>query len=117
MSPFAVIILAGSICGILDLISASILFLARGGTFERLLQFIASGALGESSFRGGKKDGGARPDFPFRNCVHGSRCLLRRQPQLAASHRAANPLWNSLRRPDPSVYDIRHHSPISRAKA
>jgi uncharacterized membrane protein YagU involved in acid resistance len=55
MSPFAVIILAGSICGILDLLSASVLFLSRGGTFERLLQFIASGALGESSFRGGKK--------------------------------------------------------------
>jgi tetrahydromethanopterin S-methyltransferase subunit G len=50
-----VIVLAGSICGILDLISASALFLSRGGTFERLLQFIASGALGESSFRAGKK--------------------------------------------------------------
>ena len=55
MSPFGVIILASSICGILDLISASILFLSRGGTFERLLQFVASGALGESSFRGEKK--------------------------------------------------------------
>jgi uncharacterized membrane protein YagU involved in acid resistance len=55
MPPFAVIILTGSICGILDLVSASVLFLSRGGTFERLLQFIASGALGESSFRGGKK--------------------------------------------------------------
>jgi uncharacterized membrane protein YagU involved in acid resistance len=55
MSPIFVIALAGSICGILDLISASLLFLSRGGTFERLLQFIASGALGESSFRGGRK--------------------------------------------------------------
>jgi hypothetical protein len=55
LSPFAIIILAGTICGVLDLISATALFLLRGGTFERLLQFIASGALGESSFRGGKK--------------------------------------------------------------
>jgi hypothetical protein len=54
MPPFAVIILTGSICGILDLISAYALFLSRGGSFTRLLQFIASGALGESSFRGGK---------------------------------------------------------------
>lgn len=39
----------------LDLVSATALFLSRDGTFERLLHFIASGALGESSFRGGKK--------------------------------------------------------------
>jgi uncharacterized membrane protein YagU involved in acid resistance len=39
----------------LDLISATALFLSRGGTFERLLQFIASGALGESSFQGGTR--------------------------------------------------------------
>ena len=55
LSPFAIIILAGTICGVLDLISATALFVSKGGTFERLLQFIASGALGESSFRGGKK--------------------------------------------------------------
>ena len=54
-SPFAIIILAGTICAVLDIISATVLFLSKGGTFERLLQFIASGALGESSFRGGKK--------------------------------------------------------------
>jgi hypothetical protein len=34
MSGVAVIVLAGSICGILDLISASALFLSRGGTFD-----------------------------------------------------------------------------------
>ena len=55
LSPLAIITLAGTICGVLDLISATALFLSKGGTFERLLQFIASGALGESSFRGGKK--------------------------------------------------------------
>jgi uncharacterized membrane protein YagU involved in acid resistance len=55
LSPIATIILAGTICGVLDIISATALFISKGGTFERLLQFIASGALGESSFRGGKK--------------------------------------------------------------
>src|ERR1700721_702742 len=55
LSPFAIITLAGTICGVLDIISATALFLSKGGTLERLLQFIASGALGESSFRGGKK--------------------------------------------------------------
>jgi len=55
LSPFAIVVLAGTICGVLDLISATALFVSKGGTFGRLLQFIASGALGESSFRGGKK--------------------------------------------------------------
>jgi uncharacterized membrane protein YagU involved in acid resistance len=55
LSPFEIIILAGTICGVLDIISATVLFLSKGGTFGRLLQFIASGALGESSFRGGKR--------------------------------------------------------------
>jgi uncharacterized membrane protein YagU involved in acid resistance len=55
LSPFVIIVLAGTICGVLDLISATALFLSRGGTFERLLQFIASGALGESSFQGGTR--------------------------------------------------------------
>jgi uncharacterized membrane protein YagU involved in acid resistance len=55
LSPFAVIVLAGTICSVLDIISATVRFLSKGGTFERLLQFIASGALGESSFRGGRK--------------------------------------------------------------
>jgi hypothetical protein len=50
-----VIILAGSVCGVLDLISAAALFRSKGVSFERLLQFIASGALGESAFRNGKK--------------------------------------------------------------
>jgi hypothetical protein len=55
LSPLAIVILAGTICGVLDIISATVLFLSKGGTFERLLQFIASGALGGSSFRGGRK--------------------------------------------------------------
>ena len=55
MTGIGVIVLAGSVCGVLDLISASALFRLKGGTFERLLQFIASGALGESAFKGGKR--------------------------------------------------------------
>ena len=41
MTGIGVIVLAGSVCGVLDLISASALFRLKGGTFERLLQFIA----------------------------------------------------------------------------
>jgi uncharacterized membrane protein YagU involved in acid resistance len=55
MSAVAVIALAGSICGVFDLACASALFISRGGTFERLLQFIASGAVGEAAFKGGKR--------------------------------------------------------------
>jgi hypothetical protein len=54
MPSFAVIALAGSVCGVLDLASAAALFVSKGGTLERLLQFIASGALGDSSFKSGK---------------------------------------------------------------
>jgi hypothetical protein len=46
------IVLAGSVCGILDLISVTAL---NGGRLERLLQFVASGALSESPFNGGKR--------------------------------------------------------------
>ncbi len=58
MTGIGVIVLAGSVCGVLDLISASALFRLKGGTFERLLQFIASGAFGESAFKGGKRSAG-----------------------------------------------------------
>jgi hypothetical protein len=50
-----VIVLAGSVCGVLDLICAAALFKWKGGSFERLLQFIASGVLGESAFKNGKR--------------------------------------------------------------
>jgi len=55
MTGIEVIGFAGSVCGVLDLISATALFRLNGGSFERLLQFVASGALGESAFIGGKK--------------------------------------------------------------
>lgn len=55
MPSFAVIALAGSVCSVLDLASAAALFVSKGGTLERLLQFIASGALGDSSFKSGKR--------------------------------------------------------------
>lgn len=50
-----VILLAGSVCGVLDLISAATLFKLKGVSFKKMLQFIASGAIGESAFRIGKK--------------------------------------------------------------
>jgi uncharacterized membrane protein YagU involved in acid resistance len=39
---------------VLDLLCSTVLYKIKGVSFERLLQFIASGALGESSFKGGK---------------------------------------------------------------
>jgi len=45
-----------SVRGVLDFDKRySTLFKLNGGSFERLLQFVASGALGESAFNGGKK--------------------------------------------------------------
>jgi hypothetical protein len=41
------------IVGALDITSAFILALSRGSTIPRLLQFIASGALGQDAFKGG----------------------------------------------------------------
>jgi uncharacterized membrane protein YagU involved in acid resistance len=55
MKGVDVIVLAGSVCGVLDLMSAAALFKLKGGSLERMLQFIASGALGQSAFQGGKR--------------------------------------------------------------
>src|SRR5258708_20738933 len=65
MTGIGVIVVAGSVCGVRDLISASALFRLKGGTFERLLQFIASGAFGESAFKGGKRSAGVGFLFHF----------------------------------------------------
>src|SRR5271163_2631373 len=48
MNVFEIIALAGLLCGTLDFLMTSTLFKLRGGTYENLLQFIASGALGPS---------------------------------------------------------------------
>ena len=55
MIGIEVIGLAGSVCGVLDLISATALLKLNGGRLVRLLQFVASGAFGESAFNGGRK--------------------------------------------------------------
>ena len=54
MTGLKAVVLAGLVCGVLDLICAAALFRLVGGSFERLLQFIASGAFGESAFKSGK---------------------------------------------------------------
>ena len=65
MNVFEIIALAGLLCGTLDFLMTSTLFKLRGGTYEKLLQFIASGALGPSAFAGGKKTAVAGVFFHF----------------------------------------------------
>ena len=53
MHAFPAIAITGLIVGAMDIISAIVLTLFRGGTIMRLMQFIASGLLGKSAFQGG----------------------------------------------------------------
>lgn len=55
MTSLETISLAGLLSGILDLTATSTLVKTQGIPIERLLQTIASGALGSSSFQQGKK--------------------------------------------------------------
>jgi uncharacterized membrane protein YagU involved in acid resistance len=55
MTSFEIISLAGLLSGTLDITATSTLMRLQGIPIERLLQTIASGALGHSSFQGGKK--------------------------------------------------------------
>jgi hypothetical protein len=55
MTGFVAISAAALLSGILDLSATSTVMKAQGMPFERLLQGIASGVLGKSSFQGGKK--------------------------------------------------------------
>jgi uncharacterized membrane protein YagU involved in acid resistance len=55
MTSLKVISLAGLVAGALDIIATSILVKSQGIPLERLLQTIASGALGNSAFQQGKK--------------------------------------------------------------
>jgi hypothetical protein len=55
MTWFVVILFAALLSGALDLTATSILVGTQGIRFERLLQMIASGALGPPAFQGGKK--------------------------------------------------------------
>lgn len=47
------ILLAGLVAGVLDIADALIFTAARGGSPTRVLQYIASGVLGQDSFQGG----------------------------------------------------------------
>ena len=65
MNAFKVIVLAGFVCGTVDLLVTSTLFKLKGGAYERLFQFIASGALGARAFTGGKATAAAGVLFHF----------------------------------------------------
>ena len=54
MVDLGTIVLAGLVAGVLDLAASTTVFLAQGVPFERLLQGIASGALGPAAFKGGR---------------------------------------------------------------
>ena len=63
----AVEAIAASAClaGVLDISATGTIMATQGTPFERLLQFVASGALGASSFQGGKKTAGIGLFFHF----------------------------------------------------
>ncbi len=50
---FRAIAITGLIVGAMDITSAIVITLSRGGTITRLFQFIASGLLGPQAFQGG----------------------------------------------------------------
>ena len=54
MVDLGTVVLAGCVAGVLDLAASTTVFLAQGVPFERLLQGIASGALGPAAFKGGR---------------------------------------------------------------
>lgn len=53
MRAFRAIAITGLIVGTMDITSAIIITIVRGGTIMRLMQFIASGVLGKQAFQGG----------------------------------------------------------------
>jgi hypothetical protein len=53
MRAVRTIAITGLIVGAMDITSAIIITIARGGTVARLMQFIASGLLGPKAFQGG----------------------------------------------------------------
>ena len=63
----AVEAIAASAClaGVLDISATGTIMATQGTPFERLLKFVASGALGASSFQGGKKTAGIGLFFHF----------------------------------------------------
>jgi hypothetical protein len=65
MTRLGVITIAGLIAGVLDLAATSTLMRAKGIAVEQLLQSIASGALGPSAFKGGKRTAAVGLFFHF----------------------------------------------------
>jgi hypothetical protein len=65
MNSSVIIGIAGLVAGRLDLTASATLFVLKGGSLEKILQFIASGALGTRSFEGGKKTAAAGIGFHF----------------------------------------------------
>jgi hypothetical protein len=65
MTSLEVISFASLISGVLDLTATSTLMRAQGVPVERLLQTIASGALGPSAFQGGRRTASAGLFFHF----------------------------------------------------
>ncbi|MEO6818037.1 MAG: hypothetical protein ABI177_15195 [Edaphobacter sp.] len=65
MTGLEITALAGLLAGILDITATSTLFALQGLSIERLWQGIASGALGGSSFKGGKRSAAAGLFFHF----------------------------------------------------
>jgi hypothetical protein len=65
MNALKIIAFAGLLCGVLDITASGTLFVLKGGTLERILQFIASGAVGAKAFAGGKKTAAAGLFFHF----------------------------------------------------
>ena len=65
MTAVEAIVLSGCLAGVLDISATGAIMAAQGTPFERLLQFVASGALGPSSFQGGKKTAGIGLFFHF----------------------------------------------------
>jgi hypothetical protein len=59
VTGFAITAAAALLSGVLDLSATSTVMKIQGVPLERLLQTIASGALGKSSFEGGKKTAAA----------------------------------------------------------
>jgi uncharacterized membrane protein YagU involved in acid resistance len=53
------ILLSGGVAGILDIGATGLVMKAQGTPFRRLLQFVASGALGPAAFEGGRRTAAA----------------------------------------------------------
>ena len=65
MAAATSIILSACLAGFLDISATGTVMARQGVPFQRLLQFVASGALGSSAFDGGKKTAGAGLLFHF----------------------------------------------------